>query len=255
MVQSTRTQTPPDSPASFNVMDAQGNRYFVHQDVVEKFDNTGVLLFSYSNKSLGQIHSLDVSNLLRPILFYKNLQQVVITDNTLSAHSSQTIRFEDLNMYQIERVAASKMDNGIWLYDQATFQLLKLKQNLELLYQSGNLEQLLAINSIAPLFMIENNGYLFMACATNGILIFDMYGAYYKTIPVLTPNFIYLVDQVLYVVHDNETKIEAFHLQTLASAQLQLEQKITHIFGFYNNRFYGFQDGKVISSGFTVIEN
>ncbi len=235
---------------SYNRLDYQGNRYHVHHDVIDKYDIDGKLLFTYSNKSLGEIHSIDVSNPLRVLIFYKNLQQMVITDNTLSVHNGQTIGFDALGMYQVQMVASSKMDNGMWLYDQATFQLKKLSQNFETIYQSGNLEQMIGKIQIEPKLMIENNGYLFLVCPNNGILLFDMYGAYYKTIPVLNVDYIFPADDFVYVAHKGV--VEAFHLKSVESATLQLKSTLVDIFGFYNNQFYGFENGKITSSEFTV---
>jgi hypothetical protein len=235
---------------SIHKIDYQGSIYHVHNDVIDKYDRENNLLFTYSNKSLGAITTIDVSNPLRPLIFYKDLQQIVITDNTLSIHNSQSINLDVLGMYQVQMIASSKMDNGIWFYDQETFQLTKLTPTFEVIYQSGNLTQLLGKENITPIMMIENNGFLFLVCPNNGILIFDMYGAYYKTIPVYNVDFIYPSDQFIYLVNANQ--VEAFHLKSIESAVIKLNQSISSIFGFYDNRFYGFVNEEIQSSDFSI---
>lgn len=77
-----------------------------------------------------------------------------------------------------------------------------------------------------------------------------MYGAYYKTIPVINVDYIFPADDFVYVAH--EGVVEAFHLKSVESATLQLKSTLVDIFGFYNNQFYGFENGKITSSEFTV---
>lgn len=231
-------------------IDYQGNLYHIHQDVIDKYDRDNKILFTYSNKSLGAINLIDVSNPLRLLIFYKDQQKIVITDNTLSIHNSQSINLEDLGMYQVQIIASSKIDNGIWIYDQSTFQLTKLTPSLAVTYQSGNLTQLLGKKNVTPIMMVENNGFLFLVCPNNGVLIFDMYGAYYKTIPVFNVEFIHPSDQFVYIAHS--AKVEAFHLKSVESAMLKLTQPMDTIFGFFDNRFYGLLNGTNVSSEFTI---
>jgi hypothetical protein len=235
-----------------HAVDLQGSLYQVKNETIYKYDNQGNLLFTYSDKSLGNINTLDVSNPLRPLLFYKDLQLLVITDNTLSVHNRQTISFDDLGFYQVQMVASSRMDNGIWLYDQGTFQLKKMTQNWEIMYQSGNLEQLLGKKAISPQTMIESNGFLYLVCKNNGILIFDMYGAYFKTIPLLDVSFIFPAEHVLYVVQDNQ--IGAYHLKAHEMLSIEITVSLSTIFGFFDQHFYGLKDGKVERSTFKFLD-
>jgi hypothetical protein len=236
----------------YYAVDPQGNTYQVKNETVYKYDPQGNLLFTYSDKSLGNINTLDVSNPLRPLLFYKDLQMLVITDNTLSVHNRQTISFDDLGLYQVQMVATSRMDNGIWLYDQGTFQLKKMSQNWEMIYQSGNLEQLLGKKAISPQAMIENNGYLYLVCRNNGLLIFDMYGAYSKSIPLLEVTFFFPSAQFIYVAQGE--RMSAYHLKAHETIEIKCTTELSSVFGFFDQHFYGLVDGKIVRSTFTFKE-
>jgi hypothetical protein len=241
------------STTDFYAIDPQGSSYRVKNETIYKYDVQGNLLFTYSDKSLGNISMIDVTNPLRLLIFYKDLQLLVITDNTLSAHNRQTISFDDLGIYQVQMVASSRMDNGIWIYDQGTFQLKKMSQNWEVLYQSGNIEQLLGKKAISPRVMIENNGLLYLVCRNNGILIFDMYGAYYKTLPILDVNYVFPAEQFIYVVQGGD-RISAYHIKANETIDIELNTHLTQVFGFFDAHFYGLSDSKIKQSAYRFKE-
>ena len=71
--------------ALFFTTDNLQNIYAVTDDFkVVKYDSSGQLLHTYSNKSLGQPTSLDVSNPMKLMLYYKDFSTIVWLDNTLS---------------------------------------------------------------------------------------------------------------------------------------------------------------------------
>lgn len=157
--------------------------YLVENNQVFKLNYSGDTLFTYSDKTLGNITSIDVSNTLRPLLFFKGNAQIVVTDNTLSAQQA-SYKLEELNLYQTQLIASSLVDNGIWIYDQELFQLIKVNTSFERIYESGNLEQLLQKDSLTPSQLTEDKGKVYLTSPNHGVLVFDIYGSYIKTIPV-----------------------------------------------------------------------
>ena len=73
--------------------------YLIENNQVFKLNYAGDTLYTYSNKTLGNINYLDVNNTLRPILFFKENARIVVTDNTLSAQQN-SYSLEDLDLYQ-----------------------------------------------------------------------------------------------------------------------------------------------------------
>lgn len=65
-------------------LDQYGFIYHINKDNLVKFNKEGVPLYNYSNKLLGNITQLDISNSLRPLLFYKDQGIILALDNTLS---------------------------------------------------------------------------------------------------------------------------------------------------------------------------
>lgn len=199
--------------------DVQGNTYKIYDQEIIKFNTASTTEFRYSNKILGNIYSIDVTSALRPLIFYRDLQKIVITDNTLSKQNQQIISLDEMDIFQAVCVASSKIDNGIWIYDQELLQIIKLDRTLNKVLETGNLQQLLSIDNLSPESMIEKSGYLYVYCPINGFLIFDIYGTYYKTIPiynVFTWNVI--EDKILYV-KDGESFI--YNMKDFVSESLR----------------------------------
>ena len=78
-------------------VDRYGYIYEVVYDNLFKKNINGELQYSYSNKQLGKIGQLDVSNPLRPLVLYKDLGVISILDNTLSLQENNI----DLNNFLI----------------------------------------------------------------------------------------------------------------------------------------------------------
>ncbi len=203
--------------------DIQGNSYSTLKNEIIKVSANNAGTFRISNKLLGDIHTIDVRNPMRPILFYKDVQKMIITDNTLSEQNQSVISFEELGMYQITCVASSKIDNGIWLYDQELFQIVKVDQYLQKKIETGNLMQILNLKNLEPIKMIEANGYLYMQCINNGILVFDIYGTYYKKIPIGDISNWNVQNNQIYYTTDEFAK--SFNLQTLEITELVILDK------------------------------
>ena len=94
--------------------DNLGNIYLVKGDELKKYNSKGELLKVFSNKKLGAISSIDASNPLRVLLFYKDQSQLVILDSQLSPNGNP-IDLLGMNLEQSD-VVCSSFNNGIWLF-------------------------------------------------------------------------------------------------------------------------------------------
>ena len=68
----------------FITTDKLGNLYTVAGDEISKYDQNGKFLQKNSIKSLGKITSLDVTNPLKILVFYKDYNKIVFIDNMLA---------------------------------------------------------------------------------------------------------------------------------------------------------------------------
>lgn len=164
-------------------VDNLGYVYTFDGQKIVKYTPVGEVFASYSNLNLGAINSIDVSNPLRILALHKNQNTLVILDNTLSPEQQSSLDLISLGLYNTSAFTYSMLNNGIWFYDKELFQLIKTNDLMEVIYESGNLLQLLNKDTLDVKKLIEDNDKLYLVCEKN-ILVFDLYGAYYNTIHI-----------------------------------------------------------------------
>ena len=88
-----------DQKATHIATDNFGNCFFINDLGFKKVDFDNQLEFQYSDESLSQISSIDVTDPLKILVFYKDLSKIVLLDNTLSK-SRDDIYLENHNLDQ-----------------------------------------------------------------------------------------------------------------------------------------------------------
>ena len=154
----------------FTELDQYGFIYNVEKDNLIKYDSTGNPLYNYSNKLLGDITQIDISNPLRPLLFYKDQGVILALDNTLSQQKSQ-ISLNELGLYQTNCISNSNFDNGIWLYDFDVNEIIKINNYSQIGYKSGNLSVIIPNMDIPILKLQEKNRLLYATTIEKNICI------------------------------------------------------------------------------------
>jgi len=184
--------------------------YVYEGSTLKKFSSTGTLLYTHSDKTYGDISAVDVYDPMKVMLFYKDFPQIVYLDNTLSQNGN-TINPADMG-YPLTQLACISHDNGLWIYDGQVLQLVRFDVNLNTFQKTGNLNQLLGI-TVNPVSLTEYNSYLYLNDTVQGILIFDSFGTYYKTLPFTNvKHFEVRGDDLFYMQHH---KLHAFHMKTI----------------------------------------
>ena len=156
-------------------IDQYGYFYIIDQDNLIKYDNEGHTLYHYSNKLLGNIDQIDISNPLRPLLFYKDQGLIIVLDNTLS-QQKEPMSLNELGLYQTSCIANSNFDNGIWLYDIDVNEIIKINNLSQVNYRSGNLSVLIPNMKFPILNLKEKNRKLYVV-TRNKIFVMDQFGS------------------------------------------------------------------------------
>jgi len=206
--------------SDFFTTDNQSNFYTVKADELSKFDKTGKLLYKYSNKSFGNIDFVDASNMLRLLVFYKNFSQVVFLDNTLSLNG-EPISLDKIGFQQAQLVCSSH-NSGLWIYNQQNLELVRIDQSLEKTQQTGNLNLLLNID-LQPHYLLEYDNKVYLNNPSTGILIFDIYGTYFKTIPIKNLQQFQPIGDWIYYISDN--KVKAYNTKTTDESQFEMPER------------------------------
>ena len=197
--------------------DNLGNCFLVDKDEITKYDGNGTVFNKFSIKAFGNIASIDASNPMKLMVFYKDFAKIIYLDNTLSLNGNP-IDLEDFNLTQSKLICASHSD-GIWFYDQQKFALIRLDQNLAVAQSTSNLNQLLGIE-LNPSFMCEYNNSVYLNNPLTGILVFDIFGTYVKTIPLLNLTKFQVTNDAIYYAGEN--KVVSYNLKTTEQNEIKL---------------------------------
>ncbi len=186
------------------------NVYVYKGNSIKKYSSSGKQLCTYSEKSYGAITSIDVNDPLKMLVFYKDVPEIVLLDNTLSQNGNA---FNPSTVgYSLATLACTSHDNGIWMYDAQNFQLIRLDVNMNVVQQTGNIAQSIGI-SLNPQYITEYNNFIYLNDTVQGLIVFDSFGAYYKTIPLKDlRDFQIRGDDLFYVT---KNRIHTFHLKTI----------------------------------------
>lgn len=165
--------------ARFATTDNLGNLYLISpKNILEKYAPDNRLLSRYSNNRLGTAVWLDVTNPLKVLVWYADFRTVVFLDRNFT----QTAELNLISAgYPEVRTVAAAADGNMWLYDEVAFQLKKISPDGQTRFESQalNLIQADRLN----IHTIRDNGReVFAAEPDQGILCFDNYAQYQRTL-------------------------------------------------------------------------
>ncbi|UTW64485.1 hypothetical protein KFE98_10195 [bacterium SCSIO 12741] len=201
-----------EEKADFVRVDNFGKIYLIRNNEVFLYSPDGKLLSRNSNNFLGNITDLDATNGLEVLVFFEDQLQVLFLDNQLALRG-RDIPLDELGFVQVSQVCTSH-GNGIWLFDKTRFELIRLDKSNQHIARSGDLNQLLGFIP-EPIYMREINNWLYVVDPDRGVLVFDIFGAYYKTIPICCPAEIQVKDGNL--IYYSTPYLINFNLTTLDS--------------------------------------
>jgi len=168
-----------DTEATILKVDQLANVYLVEGDVLQKFDASGNLIFSFSRSDYGSISSLDVSDPLKPNVFYKDYGKFIVLDNSLSEQSDPIDLFSRFSGNIT--LACQSSDAHYWFYDESNFELHRVNSRFEIVYSSGNISAMLG-KIITPESLIEKDNFVYLNDSHYGVIKFDIYASYVKTL-------------------------------------------------------------------------
>lgn len=93
-------------PELFTV-DKIGNIYVYRQHLLKKYTAEGKLLAQFSNYESGKLHSIDVSDPFRLLLFYRDFNQIAFLDNKLNS-VGDPVNLAELGFNSVSTVCKSK---------------------------------------------------------------------------------------------------------------------------------------------------
>ena len=178
-------------------IDNRGNIYIISETTLYKYSIEGKLLYSYTNNMLGRIKSIDVTSPFKILVFYEETESILFLDEQLIP-ITETIDLVSKQCYSIQ-AAAFSTNNQIWLYDAINNDLLQLD------FYFNEINKIhLNFSNLQPLqLLFISSKNLILQDATSGILFFDAFGTYLKTLPIIAENIMQIDESTISYLKDN----------------------------------------------------
>jgi len=202
--------------ARYFTVDKLQQVYLVDDDnAVYKYSPDGKELFYYNNNTRGTLGYIDVTDPFNLLLFYPELQAIATLDRTLN--ETGVLPLFSAGIVNATAIGLA-IDNNVWVYDQANFQLKKVGQDGQVLLASDNLSAQLIQAPQATQLTAQNN-MLYLNCPGQGIFVFDNFGQFHQLLPYEKVEEVQLLDGKVVMYEPNQ--VRAYHLETLKEHTLR----------------------------------
>jgi hypothetical protein len=194
-------------------MDNLENLYIISSSgQIKKFNAAGDSMAVYNQvRNFGYLYSMDVSNPLKLLLFYKDFSTIVVLDRYFAPLASIDLRQHSI--LQPDAIGLS-YDNNIWVFDEYDNKLKKINEQGDLLQETSDFRALFG-QTISPQKIINDNGLVYVADSANGVFVFDNYGSFKKKLPlknwqsiVIKGNLVISTQNELLTVYDTNTQMQ-----------------------------------------------
>jgi len=192
-------------------VDNIGNIFLLDKgNQLKKLTPSGDSVAVYNDvRRYGKVYSIDATNPLKLLLYYKDFGTVVVLDRLLNIRT--TIDLRRLNILQPKAICLS-YDNGIWVYDELEARLKRIADDGTLLDQTGDF-RLQLDEAPSPVTLEDNDRLVYLYDTTKGLLVFDYYGTLKNKIPFTGWKDFQVVGK--YIVGRKGDQLERYQLSTL----------------------------------------
>jgi hypothetical protein len=188
-----------NKPVDLFTTDELGNLYTLRGNDIDLYSRDGVHVAHNSLNSFGPISRLDGFSSLKPMIFSSAQGQLALLDNTLSVQGS-VINLARSGFPQVTLACMGVMGR-LWFFDDRDLSLLRVDDQLKPVANTGRLDQVLSFTP-QPSYMEEADGRLYLVDTAHGVLVFDLFGTFVRTLPILGVQRVQVRDGFLWYVLD-----------------------------------------------------
>jgi hypothetical protein len=155
-------------------VDNLGNIYTLNKDnQLKKLSAAGDSLAVFNDvRRYGKISSIDASNPLKVLVYYREFTTIIELDRYLNIIN--TVDLRKLNILQAKAVGLA-YDNNIWVYDELDAKLKRVADDGSLVDQTADFRQL--FDSVPdPVVIRDQGGLVYLYDPLKGVYAFDHYG-------------------------------------------------------------------------------
>ncbi len=170
-----------DGAVDFFTTDELGNLYVLRGSDLDLYDRQGKQVAHNSLNAFGAITAIDAFYSLKPMIFSGPQATLAVLDNTLSFQGTPT-NLARAGFAQVT-LACSSVQNNFWFFDERDMALVRVDGRMNQVANTGRLDQLLSF-SPHPTYMEEADGRLYLVDPRHGVLTFDLFGMFMRTLPI-----------------------------------------------------------------------
>lgn len=214
-------------------LNEQGEVYLINSNKhLIKLNSSLDTVYTFNEKS-AEVEFVAPQNALKILTFNKSLNTIQFLDKTLSP-SVEEISLDDIGVPLVDAIGMSK-DNNFWIFDQNEQSLKKFNTTMNLISSSGNIMNLTGENW-APIRLKEVNNKVFVNDSNRGVLEFDFFGSFVRTIDVKIKSNFYFNENALWFLRSDS--LIAHDLLLHEESKFDLPVKNVSDFAFYKSHFY-----------------
>jgi hypothetical protein len=186
-------------------------------DQLKKINGKGDSVAVFNDvKRYGNVFSVDVTNPLKILLYYKNFGTVVVLDRFLNIRNS--INFRKKNIFSVQSIATS-YDNNIWFFEEQDYKLKKIDEEGKLLQETTDLRML--FDSVPSAVQItDKENFVYLYDPEKGFYVFDYYGSFKNRLPFLHWSSVAVSEKNMYGFSNN--KLYSYELNSLILKEYKL---------------------------------
>lgn len=140
---------------------------------LKKLSPTGDSIGVFNDvRRFGKLYSMDVSNPLKVLLFYKDFGTIVVLDRFLN--NRLTIDLRKHQIFQAKTIAQS-FDNGVWVYDELEGKLKRLDDGGTLKGETVDFRVIFS-DAPAPVFISDADRLVYLYDPLKGLFVLDYFG-------------------------------------------------------------------------------
>lgn len=202
-------------------VDNLGNYYLLTKNnQLKKLNSNGDSVAVFNDvRRYGKLYSIDATNPLKLLLYYKSYSTVVVLDRFLNNVNSIDLRKQ--NIFQAKAIAQS-YDNNVWVYDEQNNKLKKIAEDGTVLSETVDFRSIFD-EVPSPTQIIDQDGFVYLYDPEKGIYVFDIYGSFKTKISYLGLTDLTVVGKT--VLGIEQQQIIAYTTGTLTEKRLPLPEQ------------------------------
>ena len=189
-------------------VDDLGNIYTVdNENQITKYDVTSNTEYHYTNYTSGDLAALDVTNPHKIMLFYKDFQQIIIVDNTLSEISKI-----QLSQHGLIIAAGYANDGNIWILDVTTLKFLKIDNKGNIINESFVAKEITS-DSISGNKIYDHDNYMYVVLQDKKLLLYDNRTYFIRALELGSIAKPVIINDIIYYFSPKANSIMAYNLK------------------------------------------